>query len=104
MEGACHITSRGGGTVGRGICQSLGSGGRNNAAGTQEVGGGQGGVQSCQQAPDQVGPWGPDRDLDFIPNRKPLESFCRGVICSDLSFKIRPSLPDGGWILCDSVL
>lgn len=39
-EGACHITSRGGGTVGRGICQSLGSGGRNNAAGTQEVGGG----------------------------------------------------------------
>lgn len=23
-----------------------------------------------------VGSWGHSRDLDFIPNRKPLESFC----------------------------
>lgn len=56
-EGACHITSRGGGTVGRGICQSLGSGGRNNAAGTQEVEGGH--KEESRAASGRQTRWGP---------------------------------------------
>lgn len=34
-----------------------------------------------------MGSRGHDRDLDVTPNGKPLESFCRGVICCDLYFK-----------------